>query len=107
MKRPRYKLRTTLTAVAVVGLLLGLGARSERFRQRALFHRGRAYIGAVKKPCTFKGKAMAFYIPTKEGWWHYEMWYRMEDAAWHPWRLSDPEPVPPGGPSPKVAGFAE
>ncbi len=107
MKRPRYKLRTTLVAVAVVGFLLALGARSERFRQRALFHRGRSYIGATKKTCTINGKVMALYVPTNEGWWHYEMGCRMEEAAWHPWRWFDPKPVPPEEPPPKVAGFVE
>src|SRR5262245_37419449 len=39
MRRPRFRLRSLMMAVAAVAVLTGLGVRADRLRQRARYHR--------------------------------------------------------------------
>lgn len=108
MPVPRFRIRTLMIAVAALGLVLALVARSNHFLRQARFHQARSYVGATKTTITLNdGTTKTLYIPTTEGWRHYYMRHRMEQAARRPWWPSDPEPLPRDLPPSAAMGFVE
>jgi hypothetical protein len=106
MRLPRFRLRTLMIAVAVVGILFGSGLelhrRSVRFQALAERHGSEAHVMHIRGSNGRAGGELRVLsindvpIDRKLADWHLELRDRYRLAAGRPWL-----PVPPDPPEPK------
>jgi hypothetical protein len=91
MRLPRFRLRTLMVAVAVAAVVLGLGARSLAFRQRAECCRTR-----FEPVCgEYRPETPAEIAEDRRRTYHAHLWAKYERAARYPWLPVWPDPPEP------------
>src|SRR5207248_5318610 len=91
----RFRLRTLLVALAVVGVVLGLVERRRRFRRLAAYHEMRVARGTLSPsvPVWIDGRGEP--VTARHSDWHEAMRIKYERAAARPWLPVMPDQPPP------------
>jgi len=97
MRLPRFRHRTLMVAMAVVGLALGMSARRARFQAIAADHKSRtAMIGAGDLLVMEWFDARGRRVKSRQlSQWHAALARKYERAAHYPWLPVAPDPPPP------------
>ena len=110
MRPPRFRLRTLLIAVAVMGVALGAWGRIEGRRARMLGlaeeHRSRIVGLSIDRDYARLGVSLCDITtgyplrPVTPGErrrdrWHFRLYLKYQDAAARPWLPVAPDPPPP------------
>jgi hypothetical protein len=108
--RVRFTIQRMMMVVAAIAIIGGMLYRSYLYRRIAEYHRIAAERAAsAQKVVNWKGtiderfnersgairdKLLADWIG-RMGSFHSELRWKYSQAAWRPWRVTDPDPLPP------------